>query len=99
LSQKFGAADFPRFVLEDVDEILADRLALGLRVRHARQRIQETLGSVNVDKRNVVVVAEKADDFVRFAEAHQPMINKHASQLVADRLVNENRRDGAVDTT
>ena len=97
LRQEFGAADFLRFVLEDVDEILADHLALCLGFRNARQRIEKALGSVNVDERNVVVIAEKADDFVRFAEPHQPVIDEHAGQLIADRLVNEHGRDGAID--
>ncbi len=44
-------------------------------------------------KRDVVVVAEQGNDLVSFAHAHQPGINEHTGQLVANGLVYQDRRD------
>ena len=49
-----------------------------------------------MDERDVVVVAEKRNDLLRLAQSHQSMIDEHAGELVADRLVDQHRRDGAV---
>ena len=48
-------------------------------------------------QRNVVVTAEQVDDGLAFVETQQPVIDEHAGELVADRLVNEHRRDREVD--
>ena len=43
------------------------------------------------------VVAERLDDLLRLVLAQQPVVDEDARQLVADRLVHEQRRDGGVD--
>src|SRR3546814_15705797 len=50
-----------------------------------------------MDVRDVVMVAEEADDLLGLAEAHQAVIDEDAGELIADRLVDQHRRDGAVD--
>ena len=52
---------------------------------------------VDVDQRDVVAVAEQRDDLLRLALAHQAVVDEHAGQLVADRFVDQHRRDRAVD--
>ena len=45
------------------------------------------------------VAAKGLDDLLRLVGAHQPVVDEHAGQLVADRLVDEQRRHGRVDAT
>ena len=67
------------------------------RVVDAGERLEESVGGVDVDQRNVVVAAEQRHDLFRFAEAKEPVIDEHAGELLADRLVNEHGGDGGID--
>ena len=84
-------------LFEDADELLADRAPLVLRVGDPGELAEEALLRVDVDERHVEVVAERLDDLRRLVLAQEPMVDEHARQLVADRLVDEERRDGRVD--
>jgi hypothetical protein len=86
-----------RACVEDVDEEPADGLALGLGVGDALECGEEALGLVGVDQRDVVVIAEKADDLLGLAEAHQAGIDEDAGQLLADRLVDQDGGDRRID--
>src|SRR3546814_8315401 len=97
LGQEIGAADLARFLLEHVDKRLADELALGLGIADAGEAGEEQSLGVHMDERDVVMVAEEADDLLGLAEAHQAVIDEDAGELIADRLVDQHRRDGAVD--
>ena len=97
LRQKFGAADLLRLGLEHVDEQLADDLALGLRIADARERGEEMIGGVDVHQRNVVVAAEQLDDLLGFVEPQQAVVDEHAGELLADRLVDQHRGDRGID--
>ena len=57
---------------------------------------EQRLG-VHVDQRDVVAVAEQRDDLLGLACAHQAVVDEHAGQLLADRLVDQHRGDRAVD--
>jgi len=48
LGEEVGPVDLGRFLVEDVDEQLADGLALGLRVGNAGQLAEEKITGVNV---------------------------------------------------
>ncbi len=48
-------------------------------------------------QRNVVVVAEQIDHGLGLVEPQQAVIDEHASQLIADRLVDQDRGDGGID--
>ena len=50
-----------------------------------------------VDQRNVVMVAKQPDHLFGFAKSHQAVIDEHARQLVADRLMNQHGRHGRID--
>ena len=84
-------------LLEDADELGADRLALGLGLGDAVQLLQEALLGVHGDERHLERVAERAHDLLALVLAHQPVVDEHARQLVADRAVHEQRGDGGVD--
>ena len=58
---------------------------------------EEALLRLHVDERHVEVAAERLDDLRGLVLAQQPVVDEDAGELVADRLVHEQRRDGAVD--
>ena len=86
-----------RLRLEHLDEQPADGLALRLRVGHAVERGEERLGRIHMDQRDVVVVAEHRHDLVRLVQPHQAVVDEDAGELVADRLVDQHRRDRGID--
>ncbi len=59
----------------------------------AVERLQEGLRGVGVDQRDVVVVAEQADHLLALVEPQQAVVDEHALQLVADRLVQQHGHD------
>ena len=58
---------------------------------------EEALLGVDRDQRHVEVVAERGDHLIALVLAHQPVVDEHAGQPVADRPVDEQRRDARVD--
>ena len=89
--------DAARLGLERVDEKAPDGLALRLRVVEPSERGQKFLRRVDMDKGYVVVAAEKADHLLRLALAQKAVVDEDAGQLVADRLVDQDRRDRRID--
>ena len=51
----------------------------------------------DVDERHPEVVAEGLDDLRRLVAAKKTVVDEDADQLIAERLVHEQRGDGAVD--
>ncbi len=90
-------ADTPRFVLEDADELLAHPPALLLGVGHALEPGEETRLRIHVDERHLEVVAEGLHYLRRLVLAQEPVVDEHTGELVADRLVHEQRGDGGID--
>ena len=58
---------------------------------------EEAVGGVDVDERDVEVALERLDDLGRLVLAQQAVVDEDAGELVADRLVDEQRRDRRVD--
>ena len=58
LDEELGVAELGRLLLEDADELGADRLALGLGVGDAGELVEEALLGVDGDERDLEVVAE-----------------------------------------
>ena len=81
-------------LLEDPDELGADRLALGLWLGHALELVEEARLGVDGDERHLERVAEGLHDLLALVLAHQAVVDEHARQLLADRAVHEQRRDG-----
>ena len=73
------------------------RLPLLLRVGDAREAREEALLRLDVHERDVEVAAERLDHLLRLALAQEAVVDEDARELVADRLVDEQRRDGRVD--
>ena len=86
-------------LLEHADELLSDDRALLLRLGHAREPREEPLARVDVDERDVEVVAERLDHLLGLVLAQEAVVDEHARELVADRLVHEERRDRGVDAS
>ena len=79
------------------DELLADRLALRLRLGDAGQRVEEPVPRVDVDQLDAQVAPERLDHLIALALAHQPGVDVDARELVADRPVHQRRGHGGVD--
>ena len=58
---------------------------------------EEPLRRVDVDERDVEVAAERLDHLLGLVLAQQAVVDEDAGELVADRLVDEQRGDGRVD--
>ncbi len=99
LGEEIGAADLAGLLLEDIDEELADGLALGFRVRHAVERAEKGFARIHMHQRDVVIAAEERDDFLAFMGTHQAMIDIDTSELVTDGLVDQHGSHRAVDAT
>ena len=86
-----------RFRLEYVDEQLADGLALDLGIGDASERVEKQRVRLDVDERDIVAVVEQRHHLLRFGEAQQSVIDEHAGELLADRLVDQHRGDRGID--
>ena len=88
LHQKVHSTDFLCFLFKDADELLADDLALSLRLGHAGKPGIEALLRVDADKVQVIWTVRSEDclDLIALVLAQQTMINKDAGQLLADRF-------------
>ena len=91
LRQEIGAADLLRFRVEHVDEQPSDGLALLFGVGDAGEFAQKLLRGIHVHQRDVVVMAEQVDDGLGLVEPEHAVIDEHAGELVADRLVDQHR--------
>src|SRR5205807_6963779 len=98
LGQELDAAELCGLLVEDVDKGGADRLALGFGVGDPGKPRQKQIAGVAMNERDVVVAAEEIDDLLGLPGAQQAGIDKDASQLVANRLVQQYRSDSGVDT-
>ena len=93
-----GGDDVACRLLEDPDELTADRLALVLGVGEPGERVEEALGRVGHDELHAGRLDIVALDLLRLALAQQTVVDEHAGQLVTDRAVHQRRRDRGVDT-
>ena len=94
MREEFRAADFLGFRLEHIDEQFADDLAFRFRVLDAVEFLQEQIGRVDINQRNIVMPAEQLLHRLAFIEPQQPVIDEHAGELRADRFVQEHGGDG-----
>ena len=86
-----------RDLLEDADELLADHAPLPLRIGDPGQLREEPVLRLHVDERNAEVTAEGLLHLIRLSVSVQPVVDEDAGELIADRTVDEERRDGGVD--
>ena len=83
-------------LLEHADELLADDLPLALGVVDAGEPGEEALLRLDVDQVDAEL-AHRGDDLLGLVLAHQPVVDEHAGELVADRAMDERRRGRRVD--
>ena len=86
-----------RLLLEDADELLAHAAPLLLRIGDAFEPREKALLRVDVHERDVEVALEGLHHLRRLVLAQEAVVDEDAGQLVADRLVDEQRRDRRVD--
>ena len=91
------SGSFARLLLEDADELLADDLALRLRVVDAGEPGEEALARVDVDQLDPEALAEGLDDLLGLALAQQAVVDEDAGELLADGAVDERRGGRRVD--
>ena len=97
LHEERGVGQAAGVLLEDPDEQLADRLALLLGVGDAGEPLEEAVAGLDVDQLDALVAAERLDDLLALALAHQPGVDEHARELRADGPVDERGGDRRVD--
>ncbi len=97
LGQEVDGADPRRLFLEDADELVADDLALLLGILDAGQPGDEPLPRIDHDEIHAEIALERDPQQLRFLLAHEPVVDVDAGQPIADRPMDERRRDGRVD--
>src|SRR3546814_14994765 len=97
LREELHVRNLRGFLVEYIDEQFADDLALGLRIADAFQRTEKPLFGIDANDLHAEMIGEDLHDLIAFVMAQQTMIDEHAGQLRADRLVqqrSEERRVG-----
>ena len=99
LRKEIHLADLLGLFLEDADKLLADDLALALRLGDTGQFAEIALAGVHADKIDVKVrvagAKDRADLFL-LVLAEQTVIHEHTGQLLADRLGQHSRQNRGI---
>jgi hypothetical protein len=98
LSQEGDALQLLSFLSENVDELLADDLALLLWVGNAGQLVQKAIHGVHIDEVGVHLVPEHLNDLLGLALAEQTVVHVNADELLADGFDEQSGDYGAVHT-
>ena len=96
LRQIFDVVQLFRFFLEDLNKFVADDLALGFGVGHARQLVQVAFLGVDADELQVAFGKNRLD-LVAFIFAHKAVVDEHAHELVGDGLGQQRGADRGID--
>ena len=94
LAEELDASELLGLLLEHADELAADALALQLRIGDALRLLQEARLGVDLDEVDAELALEDLLDLLRLVEAHAAVIDKHAGEVLADRLVQQHGADG-----
>ena len=97
LDEKTNVTELRRLLLEDADELLADDRPLLLGIADASEAREEPLLRLHVHEGHAKVAGERLDDLLGLVLPQQAVIDEDAGELVADRLVDEQRRNRRVD--
>ena len=96
LREKIDAAELFGLRFKDADELLADDLALALRLGDAGKLGEKTLLRVHAHDAHAEAVVHGALDLIALVLAQQAVIDKDAGELFADRAVEKRGSHGAV---
>src|SRR6185312_2640479 len=99
LRQPLHAPKLARFLVEDIDEELADHLALLLRIFDAAQGIEKAMRSIDADHAHAHVPRHRVHYLVALARTQQAGVHEHAGQLIADCLFQQRRDDRRIHAT
>src|SRR5689334_7597802 len=80
LSEEVHALELVRLLVEHLDELGADDLALALGIVLAAQRVEEALLGIHADDLDAEVLGENLHDGVAFMQTQQAMVDEHADQ-------------------
>ena len=97
LREEGHVGDVRAGVVEHLDELAADDLALAFGLVDAGELREEAVGGVDVDERHLEGAAEELADAFRLVLAEQAIVHEDAGELVADRLVDERGGHGGID--
>ena len=98
LGEEVGVGNVVGGFLEDLNKPVPDELAFLLRIIDACEITEERFRGINNTEVDVEVVVEGVLDEVAFFFAEEPVVDKHAGELVADGFVEECGDDGGVDS-
>ena len=82
--------------LEHIDKQPPDDFAFGFGIGLAVQFPQKQLLFIRVDQLHVIVIAEHFDHLRGFIFAQQPVVDKHAGELITNGLMDQNGGNRAV---
>ena len=94
-----GVIELARFFLEDIDEQVADRLALVFGIGQTLEFREETIFGIDADDMHAHVFGELRHHLVTLAITQQTGIDKNTGQLIADGLVQQRRDHRRIDAT
>ena len=80
-----------RLLLENLDEQVADELALLLRIVNASERREKAILGIDADHLHAQMLGEGRHDLLRLVQAQQSVVDEYAGELIADGAVRERR--------
>ena len=98
LCKELDALKLRRLFVKDLDELAADYLSLLFGVADSGEKIEEAVGSVDIDEVRVHLVSENLDDLLALALAHESVVDMDADQLLAYRADKQSRNYGRVNS-
>ena len=99
LCEPFDVLELRRFSLENVDEQAADDLALLLGIIDPFESGQKFRAGVDMDHAHTEIALERIEHLLGFVLAQQAVVDEHAGELIADRLVDQRRGNRRINAT
>ena len=97
LCEEIGPTNLFSLSIKHVDKQASNRLAFGFRIRNASKLCQKKLFCINMNQRNIIVIFKERYDLFSLRHSQQPMVDKHARQLITNRLMNQHGSHCRVD--
>ncbi len=97
LRQKVNLAQPFRLSLKDAHKLLANNAPLGLGVGNPLQRFQHLFHGIDRHQAHPLLALERLHYLLRFPLPQQAVVHKDTGQLVANRVMDERRRDRRID--
>ena len=91
-----GVLDGLGFLVENIDEGVADDLALLFRVVHAGKQIEEEVGGLNVFEVQVEMFAQVTHHLFALVLPENAVVHENAVKLMADGLVQQHGHHGGI---